>query len=123
MNKSTSKSVAMRKEIQSRRQGMFRQIEENLPILVGNVYDVMRRCGKPSCHCAAKPCHRQTLYMYVEKGRRYCKFVRREDEKWVKAAWQQYRKCRKALKEILAINKQELRFLRGQILKRRIRYK
>ncbi len=113
----------MRKEIQSRRQGMFRQIEENLPILVGNVYDVMRRCGKPSCHCAAKPCHRQTLYMYVEKGRRYCKFVRREDEKRVKAAWQQYRKCRRALKEILAINKQELRFLRGQILKRRIRYK
>ena len=123
MKKSTSKSVAVRKELDTRRRAMSGKIEESPPIIVGNVYDVLRRCGNPTCHCAVKPCHRQTLYMYVENGRRYCKFVRREDEKWVKAAWRRYRECKLALKEILAINKQELRLLRGQISKRRVFYK
>ena len=85
MKKSTPKMVIARKELDARRRAVFRKIEKDLPLIVGNVYDVLRRCGNPSCHCAATPCHRQTLYMSVENGRRHCKLVRRGDETWVKA--------------------------------------
>jgi hypothetical protein len=92
------------------------------PILSGNVYDVMRRCGHPSCHCAAKPGHRQTLWIFTEKSRRRCRFVRRQDTEWVKRAWRRYGECRKVLREIRALNQRELTLLRVQIRERRVDY-
>jgi hypothetical protein len=119
---STATTPRALKAIWAKRQDFLQQITRTEPVIVGNVYDVMRRCGNPSCHCAAKPGHRQTLLIYVEKGRRRCKFVRRADAEWVKKAWQRYRNCRKALGEIRALSRQELALLRAQIQKRRARY-
>lgn len=108
--------------LQAQRRTLLRQMARVEPILMGNVYDVMRRCGNPSCHCAAKPGHRQTLWIFTEKGRRRCKFVRRQDAEWVKRAWQRYRDCRRALREIRALNQRELALLRVQIRDRRVHY-
>lgn len=108
--------------LQARRQELLRQFAQADPVVMGNVYDVMRRCGNPSCHCAAKPGHRQTLLIFVEKGRRRCKFVRRQDTEWVKRAWQRYRDCRRALREIRALNQQELALLRARMHTRRVHY-
>ena len=93
------------------------------PLCVGNVYDVMRRCGNPYCHCAKKPGHKQTLLIYTQKGRRYCKLVRRKDEERIKQAWQNYRLFRQALRELRAINKRELSNLMAEIENRRLYYK
>jgi hypothetical protein len=100
----------------------LREILGRQPVVIGNVYDVRRRCGNPSCHCAKKPTHLQTLLIYVDKGRRRCRFVRQKDAAWVKRAWQRYGSLRKALKEYRAINYKELGILRVQIRLRGLRF-
>jgi len=93
------------------------------PLIEGYIYDVMRKCGNPNCHCAAKPGHRQTLMIYSEKGRRRCRLVRRKDEERVKQAWQNTRAFRKAIREIRTLNQRELAILRVQIRNMGLRYK
>lgn len=118
-NASLARKIAA---LQARRRALLGKLAQGEPIIVGNVYDVMRRCGNPSCHCAAKPGHRQTLLIYMEGGRRRCKFVRRDDAERVKRAWQRYRECKRALQEFRALQKQELEVLRAQIQARRLSY-
>ena len=103
-------------------QALLKKLSGKEPLIVGNVYEVMRKCGNPTCHCADKPGHPQTLLIYTLRGRRTCKLVRRKDEGWVQEAWQRYRNFRKALGELRTLNQQELALLRVQMQKRRIRY-
>lgn len=110
------------KALQARRRTLLRQMARSEPLIMGNVYDVLRRCGNPSCHCAVQPGHRQTLWIFTEQGRRRCKFVRRQDAERVKQAWRRHRDCRKTLREIRALNQRELALLRVQIRKRRVYY-
>ena len=112
------KIVALRLQ----RRTLMGMLTQGQPIIIGNVYDVMRRCGNASCHCAAKPAHRQTLLIYVDNGKRRCKFVRQADIKWVKKAWTRYRECKKALREFRALQNRELGVLRAQIRARGVSY-
>ena len=114
--------VKKTRTLEAQRRVLLRKLTQGGSIIIGNVYDVMRRCGNPSCHCAAKPCHRQTLLIYVDNGKRRCKFVRAADAKGVKQAWERYRECKKALGEVRALQKRELSILRAQIQARRISY-
>ena len=119
-------SVSLKKKLQrtvEKRTKLIEKLIATEPLCVGNVYDVMRRCGNPNCHCADKPGHRQTLLIYTQKGRRYCKLVRRKDEERIKQAWQNYRDFRKALRELRTLNQLELSILRAEIEKRRLDYK
>lgn len=118
-------SVSLARKItasEARRRALLKKLAQDEPIIVGNVYDVMRRCGNPSCHCAAKAGHRQTLLIYVEDGRRRCKFVRKADAEWVKQAWQRYRECKRLLHELRALQKRELEVTRAQVRARRYFY-
>jgi len=119
---STSLKKNLRDILEKRKKLIDRLIISG-PLVVGNVYDVMRRCGNPYCHCAVKPGHRQTLLIYTQKGHRHCKLVRRNDEERIKQAWQNYRNYRKALGEIRTLNQRELSILRAEIKNRRFRYK
>jgi hypothetical protein len=122
MKRSSGSLTGKIKLLEDRRRILRSVLVQGRPIIVGNVYDVMRRCGNPSCHCAAKPGHRQTLLIYVDDGRRRCKFVRQADVQWVKRAWDGYRKCKKALREFRALQKRELEMLRAQIKARSVDY-
>lgn len=118
-------SAPLKKNLQDILEKRKRLLEKLIapgPLIVGNVYDVMRRCGNRYCHCAAKPGHRQTLLIYTQKGRRHCKLVRRKDEERIKQAWLSYRNFRKVLRQILTINQRELTILRAEIKYRRLRY-
>ena len=118
-------SAPLKKNLQGileRRQKLLEKLIAPGPLVVGNVYDVMRRCGNPTCHCAVKPGHRQTLLIYTLKGRRHCKLVRRIDEERIKQAWLRYGNFRKALREVRALNQRELTILRAEIKVRRLRY-
>lgn len=111
------------KSILEKRTALIKQLITAGPLVVGNVYDVMRKCGNPYCHCAVKPGHRQTLFIYTRKGRRHCKLVRRQDEERIKQAWQNYRDYRKALAEIRTLNKRELSILSAKLKKGYLLYK
>lgn len=122
MKRSSGSLTVKFKLLEDRRRILRSVLVQGRPIIVGNVYDVMRRCGNPSCHCAAKPGHRQTLLIYADDGRRRCKFVRQADAQWVKQAWDRYRECKKALREFRALQKRELAVLRAQIKARSVGY-
>ena len=119
-------STPLRKCLQGileRRTALIEKLIAAGPVVVGNVYDVMRKCGNSYCHCAVKPGHRQTLLIYTRKGRRHCKLVRREDEERIKQAWQNYRDYRKALNELRTLNNRELSVLRAKLRKGQLLYK
>lgn len=122
MGKSSALLASKITLLKAQRRALLSTLAQGQPIIVGNVYDVMRRCGNPSCHCAAKPGHRQTLLIYIDNGKRRCKFVRQADAEWVKQAWERYRECKKALREFRALQNRELGVLRAQIQARRISY-
>ena len=122
MGKSSALLASKITLLKAQRRALLSTLARGQPIIVGNVYDVMRRCGNPSCHCAAKPGHRQTLLIYIDNGKRRCKFVRQADAEWVKQAWERYRECKKALREFRALQNRELGVLRAQIQARRVFY-
>lgn len=122
MIKSSASLANQIRALEAQRSALLAKLRHGDPIVVGYVYDVMRRCGNPSCHCVAKPGHRQTLLIYVEDGRRRCKFIRSADAERIKQAWDRYRECKRALREFRALQKQELQILRAQIQVRRISY-
>jgi hypothetical protein len=122
MAKSSVSLANQIKALEAQRRVLLAKLKHGDPIVVGYVYDVMRRCGNPSCHCAAKPGHRQTLLIYVEDGRRRCKFIRGADAARIKQAWQRYRDCKKALQEFRTLQKRELEVLRAQIQARGLSY-
>lgn len=118
---SSKNPIRQLKALHKRRLAALKPLLRQQPIVIGNVYDVLRRCGKASCHCAAKPGHRQTLLIYTEKGRRRCKFVRRRDAARIRQAWLCYRECKKALRELHTLNNKEMALLRVQIRLRDVR--
>ncbi|MBU1598487.1 MAG: hypothetical protein KKE98_08650 [Nanoarchaeota archaeon] len=118
---SSNNPVRSLKVLHKRRQASLKLLLRQEPVIIGNVYDVMRRCGNASCHCAVKPCHRQTLLIYTENGRRRCKFVRRRDAERIKQAWLRYKECKKVLRELLTLNNKEMGLLRVQLRLRDVR--
>lgn len=109
-------------DLQNRRQALLNTMMDAEQMIIGSVYDVLRRCGNASCHCAEKPAHRQTLLIFVKKGKRVCKFVRQEDAEWVREAWKRYRGFKKDLRTIRALQKRELKLLGAQMRQHRISY-
>ena len=84
---------------------------EGLP---GSLAETHRRCGKPSCHCAAGMGHPVWSLTFMLQGR---KRVERIPEEWVEGARQQVetgRKFKEVVGEVFAINAQLLALGRKQ---------
>ena len=101
--------------LQKRRWAIFKTLTHAKPLIIGTVYQTLRRCGNPTCACVKDPTHLQTLLMAVHKGKRRCQFVRQEDFPTVRQAWDHYKEFRQALREIRALNRKELRLLGVQM--------
>jgi hypothetical protein len=123
MGKSTEKHRAALEDLWRRRKELLDILLAQTPVLVGTVYDTLRKCGNPTCHCAEQPTHRQTLLLFKKAGHRRCRFVRQEDAEDLRQAAQRYRDWRKALREFQTLQNRERGLLKGQILKRAIALK
>lgn len=110
-------------DVWRRREELLKILLADEPILVGSVYDTLRRCGNPTCRCAQRPTHRQTLLIFTKTGRRRCRFVRQEDAALLREAADRYRVWRRALREFRALQDRERGFLKAQIRKRAIALK
>lgn len=90
---------------------------------MGTVSWVDRRCGRPSCHCARGPRHRQAQFLFADaQGRRRCKLVRKADQGRLEESNQRYREFRAGLRELAAIQKQEHALLMDLTRARGLRY-
>lgn len=123
MRKSTGKARESLKELWRRREELLRILLAEEPLLVGSVYDTLRRCGNPTCRCAERPTHRQTLLIFTKAGRRRCRFVRKDQAPSFHEAAGRYRLCRKALRAFRTLQNRERGLLMVQILKRAIAMK
>ncbi|MBI2930503.1 MAG: hypothetical protein HYY16_02535 [Planctomycetes bacterium] len=101
-----------------RREEILKILLADEPLLIGSVYDTLRRCGNPTCRCAGRPTHRQTLLIFTKAGRRYCRFVRQADAPLLREAAERYRLWRQALREFLTLQNRERELLKVQIRKR-----
>jgi len=123
MSMSSAQLARCLQDIQDERTALIQELITAGPLLVGYVYDVMRKCGNPSCHCAHKPGHRQTLLIYSRNGRRSCKLVRRQEEQRIKQAWNNYRDFKKGIRRIRTLNRKELQILGAKLKREALRYK
>jgi len=108
--------------LQAEHRSLLRLILRKDELAIGTVYKVHKRCGSPYCHCRKGPGHPHTFFMFTEKGKRRCKFVRQSDVQRMKKAAERYKKCREALRRIKSIHLQEIKILMDLISKRGIKY-
>ena len=101
---------------------LIRLILRKDELAMGTVYKVNKRCGSPYCHCKKGPGHPHTFFMFSEKGKRRCKFVRQSDVPRMRKAAERYKKCRDALRRLKSIHLQEIKVLTDLISKRGIKY-
>lgn len=120
MSKSIGKGRSALEDLWRRRKELLEILLAETPVLVGTVYDTLRKCGNPTCRCAERPTHLQTLLLFTKAGRRRCRFVRQEDADALRQAAQCYREWRKALRDFHTLQNRERGLLKGQILKRAI---
>ncbi|MBI2933556.1 MAG: hypothetical protein HYY16_18085 [Planctomycetes bacterium] len=123
MGRSIGKGRAALENLWRRRKELLEILLAETPVLVGTVYDTLRKCGNPTCRCAERPTHRQTLLLFKKAGRRRCRFVRQEDAAALRGAAQRYRQWRMALRDFHTLQSRERGLLKGQILKRAIALK
>jgi len=110
--------------LQRERRRLIRLLTSRHELAIGSVARVRRKCGNPRCGCLSGQGHPQTIFLFKDdQGRRRCKLVRRADEVRMHKAGDRYRKCRKALNRIRAIEKRQKQILPAKIRERAIFYK
>jgi hypothetical protein len=118
MKKSTQNVRGSLEDLWRRREELLAILLADEPLLIGSVYDTLRRCGNPTCRCADRPTHRQTLLIFTKAGRRCCRFVRQAEAQSLRQAAERYRLWRQALREFLTLQNRERALLKVQIRKR-----
>lgn len=104
--KSSARVVRRLRDVEARRAGVVDALAQTDVLLMGSLSEVQRRCGKPSCHCAARPGHAQAILMSIEAGRRRCQVVRQADLATVRRAVERYRAFRRGLRRLSTLETQ-----------------
>lgn len=113
MRTKSRESVARRlRELESRRAGVVDELAQTDALIAGSLSEVLRRCGKPSCHCAERPGHPQAILMTVKDGRRRCQLVRQADLPVVRQAVERYRSFRKGLRTLSTLDSKVVALLK-----------
>jgi hypothetical protein len=91
-------------------------------LITGSYTEVRVRCGKSGCHCEKEPVHPVTRLGIMENGKLKTKLVRIEDREWVSRMVETYKRHKKAVSELLNLNKSQVALLRNLIRQRNCRY-
>jgi hypothetical protein len=123
MNLSTSKMLRQIRTLQGRQHTLLQRLLRPGELAVGTVSWVDRKCGRPGCHCAKGPGHRQMHFLFADAaGRRRCKLIRKADQARLEEANERYREFRKDLRELAAIQNRERALLMDLMQKRGLSY-
>lgn len=107
MGMQTLSSTALRK----RRHKLVRGLPPIEQLLRGSLLETYKRCGRPNCHCVDGPGHGPKRYLAVTRpgGQPRRDYVPNAAHPQVARYLDNFRKLRKALDEICAINTELLR--------------
>lgn len=79
------------------------------PLVCGSVYELRRKCGKPSCACASgKALHSCMAITWSDKGHKRLRSLSPKEEMELKTLTQNYRRFRQARAKLLALQKKLL---------------
>lgn len=81
------------------------------PVLRGTVYELRRRCGKPSCACADGPPHCSWVLSWSEKGRTRLRVVPTGSLAQWRLWTRRYQKLRRARARLVALHAELLTIL------------
>gem|GEM_PF-305049 len=122
MKNQEEKLLKQLKSLRAEHRSLIRLLLRKDELAIGTVYKVNKRCGSPYCHCKKGPGHPHTFFMFSEKGKRRCKFVRQSDVPRMRKAAERYKKNRDAIRRLKSIHLQEIKILTDLIAKRGIKY-
>lgn len=78
------------------------------PLVKGTVYEMARKCGKPSCACSRGELHRSTVLSWSNKGKTRLMSIPPERLVELRGKSEEYRHLRGARAEVAAIGKKML---------------
>ena len=75
------------------------------PIMRGSVYELHRKCGKPSCRCAeGAELHSCMVISWTARGRKHLRSISKEQQAELVALTQRYQRFRKARARLLEVH-------------------
>ena len=84
---------------------------ERTALVKGNVYELARKCGKPTCACADGALHRSMVLSWSHQGKTRLMTIPPEKLDRLRAASEQYLRYRRARARVTEIFKQILKLL------------
>ena len=110
--------IAKREQLSQLRRSLterVRELEGLLPILLarqlmvkGSVYQLQRKCGKPTCHCATGTLHGSMVLSWSEAGRTRLRSLPEQSVDRLRRLTERYGRFRKARARLAQINKEIL---------------
>ena len=78
------------------------------PLVKGNVYEMARRCGKPSCICTRGQLHKSLVLSWSHQGKTRLKSIPTEKLAELSRKSEEYLRFRRARAQVTVIHKQML---------------
>jgi len=94
---------------------LFEELERSVevvfgrgPLVKGSVYEMARKCGKPSCACARGQLHKSLVLSWSHHGRTRLKSIPQERLQELRRKSEEYLRFRRARAQVTVICKQML---------------
>jgi hypothetical protein len=81
------------------------------PLVKGNVYEIARRCGTPTCSCTRGRLHRNMVLTWSEQGRSRMRSIPRARVAELRKKSAEYLRFRRSRAEVSVLHKQILKVL------------
>lgn len=86
-------------------------VYERTPLVKGNVYELARQCGKPSCACRRGRLHRSTVLSWSHQGKTRLRSVPSEQRAELSRRSLAYRRVRQARAQVTTICRRLLKVI------------
>jgi hypothetical protein len=101
----------LRQELRRLREELERSVEVVFgrdPLVKGSVYEMARKCGKPTCACARGQLHRSLVLSWSHQGKTRLKSIPLERLQELRRKSEEYLRFRRARAQVTVICKQML---------------
>lgn len=110
------------RRLSKEQQAILDEILAPEPLIAGSVSQILRRCGKPNCHCVERPSHPTTHLKTSQDGHARCQLVRKADEAEVIDKVNRYRRAKTLLRKLSTLERRRREALQAAIEARRETY-
>lgn len=109
-NKFGGVSMSHKEHLKEKRRAFVKQIARARGILQGTIVESYTTCGNKRCRCAKGEKHGPNYYLSTkEEGKTQMLYIPRDRLGEVRAAVERYRKVKRAMREIIMINRELFR--------------